>query len=345
MVIKMGKFYVSLFVTFVILVITHIAFAVINLYYWATNSVEVIVHGKTFIDTIYYSIYLKWILLADAIWVLMLSLFLVRRKSFKTDPELHYLGYRPNPNPKICVVVPTYNEELVVESVVKDYVNQKNVAQVLVIDNHSTDKTADIAEKSGAKVIRKPSNKGLAHSCVMGMKEFLKSDANILVLTECDGTFSGHDIQKMLPYLDNCDMVIGTRQVQVLTEEGNQNSTLYVWGNYFLAKLIQIKYFSVRHLGIVELTDVGCIYRCIRREALEKIIDKLTYPETDEVIVSSSSGLIAILMTMTGIESNLKIVEVPVTFKKRVGASKTGSDKKSKAIIYGLKFMWYIISK
>lgn len=345
MVIKMGKFYASLFLTFVILVVIHIGFAVINLYYWATNSVEVLVHGKTFIDTIYYSIYLKWILLSDAIWLVMLTLFLIRRKSFKTDPTLHYLDYKPIHDPKICVVIPTYNEELVVERVIKDYLNQKNISQVLVIDNHSTDKTPDIAEKSGAKVIRKPTNKGLAHSCVMGMREFLKSDANILVLTECDGTFNGYDIQKMLPYLDNCDMVIGTRQVQVLTEKGNQNSMLYVWGNYFLAKLIQIKYFSLRHLGIVELTDVGCLYRCMRREALEKIIDILTYPGTDEVIVSSSSGLIAILITMTGIESNLKIVEVPVTFKKRIGVSKTGADKRSKAIMYGLRFMWYIISK
>lgn len=341
----MGKFYLSLFLTFVILVIIHVAFAVINLYHWATNSVEVLVHGKTFIDTIYYSIYLKWILLADAVWLLMLSLFLIRRKSFKTDPKLHYLSYKPIQNPKICVIIPTYNEELIVESVVMDYIGQKNVSAVLVIDNHSTDRTAEIAERSGAKVIRKPVNKGLAHSCVMGMREFLKTDANILVITECDGTFSGYDIGKMLPYLDNCDMVIGTRQVQVLTEKGNQNSTFYVWGNYFLAKLIQIKYFSLSHLGIVELTDVGCIYRCIRREALEKIIDKLTHPGTDEVIVSSASGLIAILITMIGIENNLKIVEVPVTFKKRVGVSKTGADKKSKATMYGLRFMWYILTK
>lgn len=341
----MGKLYLVLAITFAILVLVHIMFGIINLYFWATSGIDFLFHGRTFLDTIYYSTYLKWILLADAVWLLILSLFLIKRKSFKTDSKLHYLDYRPIHNPKIFIVIPTYNEELVVESVVKDFINQKNVTHVLVIDNHSMDKTADIAERSGAKVIRKPSNKGLAHSCVVGMKEFLKSDANVLVLTECDGTFSARDIRKMLPYIDNCDMVIGTRQVQVLTEKGNQNSMLYVWGNYFLAKLIQIKYFSLRHLGIVELTDVGCVYRCIRREALEKIIDKMTYPGTDEVVVSSTSGLIAILITMTGIENNLKIVEVPVTFKKRVGVSKTGSDKKSKAIMYGLRFMWYILNK
>lgn len=340
----MGKLYMALALTFVTLVLVNVIFAIVNFYFFVTNGLQFLLHGTTFVETIYYSIYLKWILLADGLWLLMLFIFLLKRKHYKTDPYLHYLDYKPIKDPAICVIIPTYNEELVVERVVKDYINQKNVKHVIVIDNHSTDQTADIAERCGAKVIRKDSNKGFAHSCVMGLKEFLKTDTNIVVLTECDGTFSGNDLAKMVPYLDNCDMVIGTRQVQVLTEKGNQNSMLYVWGNFILAKLIQIKYFSLLHLGIVQLTDVGCSYRCIRRDALEKIINKLTYPSTDEVIVSASSGLIAILITMVGIENNLKIVEVPITFKKRVGISKTESDKKSKAIMYGLRFMWYIIS-
>lgn len=340
----MGKLYLTLALTFVVLVLVHIVFIAVNFYFWITNGLQFLLHGTTFIETIYYSIYLKWILVTDGLWLLMLLIFLLKRKYYKTDPRLHYLDHKPINNPTVCVIIPTYNEEPIVERVVKDYINQKNVKEVIIIDNHSTDHTADIAERCGARVIRKDSNKGYAHSCVMGLREFLRTDANIVVLTECDGTFSGNDLAKMVPYLDNCDMVIGTRQVQVLTEKGNQNSMLYVWGNFLLAKLIQIKYFSLLHLGIVQLTDVGCSYRCIRRDALEKIINKLTYPGTDEVIVSASSGLIAILITMVGIENNLKIVEVPVTFKKRVGVSKTESDKKSKAITYGLRFMWHIIS-
>ena len=50
-------------------------------------------------------------------------------------------------------------------------------------------------------------------------------------------------------------------------------------------------------------------------------------------------------MTMIGIENNLKIVEVPITFKKRIGISKTQSDKKIRAVRYGLTFFWHIISK
>ena len=70
-------------------------------------------------------------------------------------------------------------------------------------------------------------------------------------------------------------MVVGSRQSQVISEKGNQNSGFFVWANFFLAKLIQIKYLSLEHMGIVNLTDVGCVYRVIKRDALEKIISKL----------------------------------------------------------------------
>ena len=117
----------------------------------------------------------------------------------------------------------------------------------------------------------------------------------------------------------------------------------YVWGNFLLAKLIQIKYFSLQHMGIVSLTDVGCSYRCIRRESLTKIITQFTNSKTGEVIVKPESGLFALFMTMIGIKNNLRIVEIPITFKKRIGVSKTESDKKIKAVKYGLEFFWFIL--
>lgn len=340
----MGVLYAALVISFVILLVTNIVWASLNLYFFGVIGIQNLLKGTTFVENVYFSTYLKWIILFDVIWISGALIFLLKRREYKTDTELHYLNYKPISEPKIAVIIPTYNEELIVEKVVKDYLYQKNVKHVIVVDNHSNDRTVDIAKQCGALVITKDSNRGFAHSCVVGFRESLKTDADIIVTTECDGTFSAYDIEKMIPYLDNCDMVIGTRQVQVLTEKGNQNSMFYVWGNFILAKLIQIKYFSLLHMGIVQLTDVGCMHRCVRRTSLEKIIDQFIYPNSDEVVISPSSGLFAILMTMLGIENNLKIVEVPVTFRKRIGISKTESDKRLKAIKYGLRFMWYIIS-
>lgn len=333
----------SIALSFAILFLVNVGFVIINLYFWATHGLQSLLQGMNFAQRVYYSTYLKWIVLADVSWIVFALLYASSRKHYKTNPDLHYLTYKPIKSPIICVIIPTYNEEAIIEKVVNDYKDQRNVKHVLVIDNHSSDKTADIAERCGAKVFRKESNKGYAHSCVMGLKESLKTDANIIVLTEADGTFSGYDIAKMSPYLDNSDMVIGTRQIQVLSEKGNQNKMFYVWGNFFLAKLVQIKYFSLLHMGVVNLTDVGCSYRCIERNALERIIQDFTDSNTGEVVISPSSGLFALFMTMAGLKHDLRIVEVPITFKKRVGISKTQSDKKLKAIKYGLEFLWFIL--
>ena len=340
----MGRFYAGLVLSFLALIIFHIIFLLTNFYFWIVNGIDFVVQGTNFIETIYFSIYLKWMGLVDAIWILLFFAFMIKRKHYKTDPKLHYLVETKISKPKICVIIPTYNEEKIVKQVILDFQNQENILEIIIIDNHSTDNTVKIAREFHVSVFINEKNLGFAHSCVLGFKKALDTDANIMILTECDGTFSGNDIMKMIPYLDNCDMVVGTRQIQVLTEKGNQNSMFYVWGNYLLAKIIQIKYFSLLHLGIVELTDVGCTYRAIRRDSLQKIIEKFENPNTGEVKVSIDSGLFAIFMTMLGIENNLRIVEIPVTFKKRTGISKTQANKKTKGIMYGLRFFWYIIT-
>ena len=214
------------------------------------------------------------------------------------------------------------------------------VADVIVIDNDSTDKTIELAEKSGAKTIKQDFNRGFAHNYATGLKESLKTDANVIATVDADGTSNAYDLEKMIPYLANSDMVLGTRQVQILTEKDNQNSMMHVWGNFFLAKLIQFKYFSLHYSGIVVLTDVGCLYRVIRRDALEKLSDDLFDSSTGNVF-----GGIAILLhlTMRSIEKDLRIVEVPVTFNKRIGKSKTNSDKKTTGLKIGFQFLNFIL--
>lgn len=336
----MNKFFFILFITFGILLITNISWAIVNIYMWISHGVQSILEGKNLLENIYYSTYIRWIIWADGLWILSALIFMLQRKQYKTDSALHYLDYNPIQEPKICVIIPTYNEELSIEKVVKDFSNQEFVKHIIVIDNNSIDKTAALAEKCGARVIRKNQNKGYAHSLVLGLKEALKTDANIIAATEADGTFNAYDIKKMLPYLDNCDMVIGSRQHQVITEKGNQNTILHVWGNYFLAKLIQIKYFSIPHLGIVNLTDVGCVFRLVRRNGLEKIVEKLTRPNSDIVVGGIGIGL---YFTMLGVENDLKIIEVPITFKKRIGLSKIEPTKRS-SIKLGLTFLWLILT-
>jgi glycosyltransferase involved in cell wall biosynthesis len=202
------------------------------------------------------------------------------------------------------------------------------------------DDTALLAEKCGAKVIRQEKNRGFAHSYAIGLKEALKTDANIIATAEADGTNNAYDLDKMIPYLSNCDMVVGTRQVQIFTQKGNQNSIMHVWGNYWLAKLIQFKYFSLHHFGIINLTDVGCLFRVIKKESLEKLTDQFIDHKTGDAIGGPAFPL---YLTMRSIEKDLRIVEVPLTFNKRLGQSKTRSDEKISGIKYGLIFLKFIL--
>jgi len=336
----LGILYILAAITFIILFFINVGWLTSNLYLTIIGEVESFVKGTNPIENIYYSSYLKWILLIDVLWLLTALFFMIQRKNYKTDAKLHYLNHKPILNPKICVVLPAYNEAEAIAEVVRNFQKNKFVKYVIVIDNHSSDGTADIAEKCGSRVIRNDKNMGFGYSYALGLKESLKTDANIIVTAEADNSFNSYDIPKMLPYLDNCDMAVGTRQNQVLTEKGNQNSLLHVWGNFFLAKLIQIKYFSLLHTGVVNLTDVGCNFRLFRAEALKKIVNELTYPSTDKV----KAGIgVAIHLTMIGIQKDLRIIELPVTFNKRAGKSKIGSNRRIRAIKIGLIFLWLIL--
>ena len=338
----MKIFFFMLTLIFVILFITNISWLIINLYLWSTEGITTIIseENDVLFENIYYSDYVRWIIWADLGWVVSLFVFMFTRKHYKTEPNLHYLQSDNISNPKICVTIPSYNEEQAIGKVVTDYKNQKFVESIIVIDNNSSDKTVEIAKQHGATVIAKKENKGFSHSYVLGLKESLKTDANIIVVTEGDGSYSADDLSKLLPYLENCDMVCGSRQNQILTEKGNQNSRFIVWGNVFLGKLIQLKHFSLHHLGIVNLTDVGCVFTVIKRDALLKIIDQLSSIETEKPMWRVSLRLYT---TLLAIENDLRLIEIPITFRKRIGKSKIGTSKRLQSVKIGLLFLWIIL--
>ena len=339
----MGKTFAMLFVSFIAIIIINFSWGIVNLYFFISEGFQTIVVGSTFVENIVLSTYLKWILLIDALWIIFALVFTYGRKSYKSDPSFHYLTYNKIEKPSLCVVIPAYNEEESIERVVIEFKKQDFVDNVLGVDNHSSDNTVNIAKRCGANVISKDHNIGYAHSWWMGLSEALKLDGNIIVIVDSDATYNAYDLQKMIPYLDNCDMVVGNRLVQSLNESETQINTFLAWGNAFIAKLFQIKYFNVHHLGIVHLNDVGCSFRCFRKESLKKIINEFKIPNTDKLAFGCNYITVGMFCTAKVIEKNLKIVEVPITFKKRVGKSKTDASKLSNSLYYGFSIIWYIL--
>ena len=341
---NMGTYFFILGTSFFVLFIINLVWLGLNIFSWSVDGVESYLNARIIaIEDLYYSMYIKWILFFDFIWILCFLAFLFKRKNFMTDSSLHYLSFNKIENPSVCVIIPVYNEEKSITKIVNEIKEQKFVSSVLVIDNHSSDNSASLAKACGATVITKDKNMGYAHSWWLGFSEAVKQDANIIAFFDSDDTYNAYDLQKMIPYLDNCDMVIGNRLVQALSQKGNQNNIFLSWGNAFIAKLFQIKYINFRHLGFVHLNDAGCTFRLFRKESLRKIIDGFKDPKTGNLAFGCNYITVGMFTTAKAIEKNLKIVEIPVTFKKRTGKSKTCASKLSNALYYGFYMIWYIL--
>jgi len=222
---------------------------------------------------------------------------------------------------KISVVIPAYNEEKSIFKTVKDFF-QPCVDEIIVVDNNCTDKTPELARKAGARVVKQPLQ-GYGFAIRKGLEE---AKGDIIIVTEADQTFLGKDIYKLLAYIEDVDMVLGTRTcLQLVSKDANMGKFLH-WGNVFIAKLLQLLYGNVR------LTDVGCTLRAIKKKALNKIICKLKV----------GGNHFSPEMILEALKNNLKVVEVPVNYRKRVGIGKITSSGRWKAFKVGLKMLWLI---
>jgi glycosyltransferase involved in cell wall biosynthesis len=111
----------------------------------------------------------------------------------------------------ICAVLPAYNEELVIGSVVlrtKQYVNR-----VIVVDDGSSDRTAEVAKLAGAEVIRLEHNTGKAYTILLGLRRARETGCTVAVMLDADGQHDPIEIQRVagLVRSGKADLVIGSR--------------------------------------------------------------------------------------------------------------------------------------
>ena len=124
--------YFLLAISFVVLFLANFLWAISNIYMFIVNGIESIITGQTLIENIYYSKFLRWLILFDVLWLIIGFGYVLKRKSYKTDSNLHYLQNLPLENRKICVIMPTFNEELSIKKVVEDFQKQRYVKHVIV---------------------------------------------------------------------------------------------------------------------------------------------------------------------------------------------------------------------
>lgn len=230
---------------------------------------------------------------------------------------------------KAAVVLTAYDDEQAIGPAVDEFRALPEVAEVIVVDNNSRDGTAEVARRHGATVLHE-TRQGYGFACMGGLRKALdESSAEIIVLAEGDMTFFASDLEKMLPYLSECDMVLGTRTTKTLTHAGSQMDWFMAWGNLFLAFLIRLRYWDRTFLGRMRLTDVGCTFRVIRRDALRRILGDLTV----------GGNYFSPHMILMALRNGLTVVEVPIRFRRRVGLSKGAGSSRGRAIRIGFEMV------
>lgn len=253
--------------------------------------------------------------------LILIDLFVLYPK--KRTNEL--ITYSPIENNFVTVVLTAYNDEYSIKAAVSDFKTHPLVKRVLVISNNSTDNTLAWATQAGAIAFNE-TNQGYGACVHRALSEGLKfDDTELTVLCEGDMTFSAYDITKLLAYISHADIVNGTRIVEQLRDKDTQLSTFMFYGNFFVAKLLEIK-----HLGNATFTDVGTTYKLCRNTAL-----KIMLPKLDNQINLEFNPY----FLDRALENGFKIIECPITFHKRIGLSKGGNVNNLVALKLGLKMI------
>src|SRR5215831_1470658 len=114
-----------------------------------------------------------------------------------------------SPHMKIAVLVPCFNEDVTVAQVVRDFKTALPEAEIVVFDNNSTDRTAELAREAGAIVhVERRQGKGFV---VLRMFETIEAD--IYVMVDGDNTYPAEAVRRLIePIVEGrADMVVGSR--------------------------------------------------------------------------------------------------------------------------------------
>ena len=219
--------------------------------------------------------------------------------------------------PLIYVIIPAFNESQSIGKVIADIPDI--VAEIIVVDNASTDNTGYLARENGATVLRE-NRKGYGYSCLKGMDYISNKARQNDIIVFLDGDYSDFPAEiKLLisPIMSSgFDMVIGSR----VLGERQKGSMLFqqIAGNWLATTLIKLFYNA-------HFTDLGP-FRAITWNALEQINMKdKTFGWTVEMQVKAA-------------KLNLKFTEIPVSYRKRIGVSKVSGTIKG-TILAGYKIL------
>ena len=228
-------------------------------------------------------------------------------------------------NKKVSVVISTYNESGSIKGVIDGLYDTGVVDEVVVVDNNALGNTQEEVAKTKARLVIE-TKQGLGYGLRKGFEEVI---GDLIVMIDADGTYQSKDIEKLLAYSDEFDVILGTR-----------TSRSAIWSGAFmpfpvrLANLLWAKMVEFLYNGPL-LTDVGCLYKLISRKALNDVKD--LFP------IGRGDGIFNLEMIIWFLKRGVKTIEIPVIFRERVGESMYVGTSIWKAAKWGFKMIPLIL--
>jgi glycosyltransferase involved in cell wall biosynthesis len=203
---------------------------------------------------------------------------------------------------RLAVILPTYNEAASIATCIKDFESLGVVDEILVVNNNAHPDTSPNVATTSAREVVEP-RQGYGAAIRRGLAE--TADFDLVAICEPDGTFDPDDLWKLLPFLTDADVVLGSRTVSTFIYTGANMGTFLRWGNWAVAKGIELIF------NTVSLSDVGCTFRVLKRSAIDQIAPSFRRYD-------SAFGL---EMMLLAISERIPLVQVPVRYLARVGHS------------------------
>ena len=213
----------------------------------------------------------------------------------------------------LIVTIPAFNEEATIDKVIKSIpkrIKDIKKVKVLVWDDGSTDKTAQVAKKAGADFIfSSKKNLGLARTFDLATSKAIELGADIIVNTDADNQYDQAEIPKLIkPILaGKADVVNGNRQVEKLDHMPTTKKIGNMLGSWVIRLLTGLK-----------IQDASSGFRAYTREAIENLSIFSRHTYTHETLVQIAF-------------SDLAIREINVSFRKRDGGS--GNSRLIKGVV------------
>ena len=222
---------------------------------------------------------------------------------------------------KTVVIIPALNEERSIGQVIAD-IPRDLATEIVVVNNGSTDSTAQVASDCGATVIDEE-KRGYGQACLAGM-DYIKNSSympDIMVFLDADYSDYPQEMKNIISPIteEGYDLVIGSRTIGERQKGALLPQALV--GNYVATRLIKLLYR-------VDFTDLGP-FRAIRYDKLLSLdMRDRTFGWTVEMQVKAA-------------KKGFRCAEVPVSYRKRIGTSKvTGTITGS--VMAGVKIIWMI---